>query len=688
MKKLKINGKDISSETSSVLQSEFNQISRSIAPGEGVRGGKAESVILEAEEDDILILKFEDGGEWIGPVDELEDIFGKSLTNRGDEGTIEIPLSLSPSGQDGDRGLWSSIKIKLIQLLVRKTVKKITKGTTWLLGLKADQHYSKNPGLYRVAGKSMTPFNAETATAGHYLLFLHGTISSYLGSFGDLYDHDTTGITDLMTKIYGHNILALDHYTLTESPFENAIQILSKLPIGSTLDIISQSRGGLIADILATCDKNTLEHQSEIYPLHYIDDARDQNHQSLADELKELNLLAANKKIEVKKIIRVACPGRGTVLIDSRMDKWLLGILNAIGLVAGWTSAGAYEFLKGFIADVVRERAEAETLPGVLSMIPESFPQNLINRSDITLSGKLMVIEGDAELGRNIKNSIQVILTNLYFLQANDFVINTSSMRSGMLRAEGLFVLLTKDSDTNHFRYFRNKKSQQGIVDALVATPDAAVISGFDYIADGGDRGIVIGLFKKFKAFRADQVSGDKPIIVLIPGIMGTHLSVDGYPVWLDLLEIGRGKMLQLDPGLHPTVGCDYVIGPYYEDLAKNLAPDYDVVTFGYDWRCSLKLAAQKLKEKLDQLSAFNKPIQIIAHSMGGLVVRDLMRLHPDDWTRYNNIPEFKTILLGTPWLGSHLILEALLLPQDGAPDQNTCFPPKSAKIIRPISPV
>ena len=80
----------------------------------------------------------------------------------------------------------------------------------------------------------------------------------------------------------------------------------------------------------------------------------------------------------------------------------------------------------------------------------------------------------------------------------------------------------------------------------------------------------------------------------------------------------------------------------------------------GYDWRLPVANAAKKLDALISDIStkALGQPISIVAHSMGGLVVRDTMRLHRDNWNQFISRKDSRVILLGTPWMGSHLIMQ------------------------------
>ncbi|MFL5041583.1 MAG: hypothetical protein ACJ8D0_17430, partial [Xanthobacteraceae bacterium] len=108
-----------------------------------------------------------------------------------------------------------------------------------------------NPGLCRWgADRDPTPLVDGISGDGKLLLFLHGTGSSTLGGFGALRDPVRQRQWSDLQKAYGDRIFALEHKTLTESPIQNAIEVLEKLPDNPTLHIVSHSRGGLIGELL------------------------------------------------------------------------------------------------------------------------------------------------------------------------------------------------------------------------------------------------------------------------------------------------------------------------------------------------------------------------------------------------------------------------------------------------------
>jgi len=648
--KIKIQGNLLPAESPEIipLVSDHNNIAATyrIDP---IRS-RADIVDLDADEDDILALEFDDGGEWIGHVSDIHEIFGEHIEIRSRGGNELFPMSLRPA--TGDRGL-VDIGVKLINLIKGKVEKKITEAAARKIVEKADKYRVGTPGLFQVRENGSLVDTKLAEIPGKYLLFLHGTFSNFDGSFGDLFGGSQQDILTAFKSEYQTRMIALEHHTLGVSPFKNAIDLLNALPIGINLDIISHSRGGIIADILASCSG-----QSVVYPKELIQ-TTGRKDPELASFLEEINKLAKSKKIKVEKVIRIACPARGTLLLAERLDYFLNALLRAIGHHVGGKLNGVYQYIKGFITDVIKARMNADIMPGLLAMVPESLPQNILNRTDISLTSQLVVIEGNAELGKNLWHSLKVILTNLYYWEANDFVVNTSSMRAGPLRNTGVHVYLSEDGKTSHFNYFSNANTRQAIASA-VTTPVGKPILDFEFVPySQGERGVVADLFVKLKKISRTSIKGDKSIVIVIPGIMGTHLSYKQNTIWADLGEIGKGRMVTDLNSAITDIDHTEIIGNYYENLIVDLEnSNYEVRTLGYDWRLSLSKAAGELNQLIKELSTKKQEIAIIAHSMGGLVVREMMRLHPTPWSRYIKQQGSKVVLLGTPWKGSHLIMQ------------------------------
>lgn len=84
------------------------------------------------------------------------------------------------------------------------------------------------------------------------LLFVHGTFSSTLGSFGALgrTEHGRRFLEDALAKGQYDAVLGFDHRTLSESPLDNALELLRllrSLPAKHVdVDAVGYSRGGLV----------------------------------------------------------------------------------------------------------------------------------------------------------------------------------------------------------------------------------------------------------------------------------------------------------------------------------------------------------------------------------------------------------------------------------------------------------
>ncbi|MEO0341701.1 MAG: hypothetical protein AAF242_21160, partial [Bacteroidota bacterium] len=378
---------------------------------------RAERAAIELDGEDKLIeLVFEDGTEWLTDANEIEKLF-PNPSKRGEENTIEIPdfLTFETPDQRGIKKFFLKL-VKLYQLKQKKLTKK--------LGIQIDQKIKAKEILYRLHTPShYEEFKANPSTnPDKYLLLLHGFGSSTRGSFFEPYDDSQfQTLWSKMRSIYQEAILGYDHHTISKSPIQNAIDVIQLLPQTATLDILSYSRGGLIADLLAKCSvkgtsSNRLFSQEDYKKL-------DEKQQ---EELKTLEELAKEKKIKVNRVIRVACPARGTILLDQRMDYFLNAVLGGFQAATGIGFNPIYWAIKGLLVQTIKARTKPEIFPGVAAMVPGSDFQQMINQSKRKTKDELLVIEGDAQYGYNIKQSLLVLLANIGFSQKNDFVVNTN----------------------------------------------------------------------------------------------------------------------------------------------------------------------------------------------------------------------------------------------------------------------
>jgi len=131
--------------------------------------------------------------------------------------------------------------------------------------------------------------------------------------------------------------------------------------------------------------------------------------------------------------------------------------------------------------------------------------------------------------------------------------------------------------------------------------------------------------------------------IVFIPGIMGSELTVtedgDDDTVWVSFLKLIRGGINKLRLAKDGVREADSKLRVQPSGLDKDsyaetilwLKAYWNVEPFAYDWRKDLDQAAERLKD-LVETKFKDKPVHLVAHSMGGLVSRNFIRLYPKMW--------------------------------------------------------
>lgn len=159
-------------------------------------------------------------------------------------------------------------------------------------------------------------------------------------------------------------------------------------------------------------------------------------------------------------------------------------------------------------------------------------------------------------------------------------------------------------------------------------------------------------------------------IALLVPGIMGTRLSLEGEEVWPPTpmeTQFGYKRISKLqDPRVKPTTLIDNVLCFRFYSTIKDVLADAGYTTggaekryrdFPYDWRRDLFETVADLAravKALDDRGATE--ISLVGHSMGGLLCRLLL-----ESGSYDNEPWFAKIrqfvALASPHLGAPLAL-------------------------------
>jgi hypothetical protein len=145
--------------------------------------------------------------------------------------------------------------------------------------------------------------------------------------------------------------------------------------------------------------------------------------------------------------------------------------------------------------------------------------------------------------------------------------------------------------------------------------------------------------------------------VLIVPGIMGSQLGLKRPAplpddiLWLDPIDIQLGRLALLRlPGGVPIVPLGAVLFSYLRLKLELRARGFPAEFHDYDWRLSVADLGRALAERL---RAAKGRIAIVAHSMGGLVVRAALALPGTAQVE-------RVVLLGTPNRGSFAVVQAL----------------------------
>ena len=634
---------------------------------------------LEASADDILALDMADGFIFYTSAGKLSEDLERLDPDAVRDGAVRLDALRARGPASRGLGDWLVRALSVVgfkkdeigQKIIDKAADKarewlgdkareaVEKGVSWA-GTKAliwaiEQGLEREPGLYHWVNDDGEPGDLQAVKTADFngwspdkpiLVFIHGTASSTLGSFGDLGETRSAREWDRLFEKYGRHIYAFEHRTFSESPIENALALARSLPEGARLSVVTHSRGGLVGDLLCmdalgqgladgfTRNNKDLEPADEMDRRHLLE---------LAGEL-------TRKKFNIERYVRVASPARGTLLISCHLDAFLSTLLHLIGLVPYLQASPAYAVAKRTILQIVKNRTDPRLVPGIEAMMPDSPLAALVGQAQPKEGTAIGVIAGDIEGGGLLKR-IGVFLTDFIFFEEedNDLVVDTDSMYGGLARDQGRY-LFDQGADVSHFRYFANARTRSAL-QAWLTEEKPAENRLFLPIKPG----------PREKRVRA-AAAGPQPVLFFLPGIMGSHLRMGDHDrVWFEFFDIACGGMEKVrydQRDIHP----DGLFNRFYGDLCDYLEGTHTVHRFAYDWRQPLQDEADRLAAEVDQaLNQTPEAVRIMAHSMGGLVARMMIARHPKVWHRLAARAGARFVMLGTPNQGSHLMVETLL---------------------------
>ena len=614
---------------------------------------------IEIGENEVLEIEFEDGLIRIMTLDQLAEEFPKeTLRSSGVQlKADEIILPIHLNNENQSRGIFKNIIKGLKVIFLSEKIENIA---ATALAKKIENNLPYGEGLYYCQDpNNLGEMVKKLSIEKPILLLIHGTASNTQSSFGGLVSNNIpSSAWSKLQKKYGNQIVAFEHKTLSKSPLQNAIEILETLPKNAIIHLITHSRGGLVGEILS----RNLTDRSNAFSEVDLKIFSNLNREEDVKASNTINTLFKEKRIQVTKFVRVACPTSGTTLASKRLDQYFTVILNLIGLVPILKVSPIYRFVKSFLIAFVKQKANIDTLPGLEAMMPDAPLIKILNNAGQKIKSELFIISGDVKAS-GIKHSLAVLVSDAFYRTKHDFVVNTASMFGGS-RRDDMHYTFYSNKDVSHFSYFINKPSQDDIATALTSPNELK--QRFKKLVDGlldPDEELNTRSALDYVNPSKESIDINLPFVYIIPGIMGSKLKASSDRIWVNPFRLALGGMQRLKMGA-PDIEPFQVMGSAYKDLIKALKEKNNVVPFPYDWRVSIVDAAYKLAEDLEErMKISSQPIRLLAHSMGGLVVHAMFSDSKlkETWKKLMNRPGARVIFLGTPFKGSHMIPSVFL---------------------------
>ena len=383
-------------------------------------------------------------------------------------------------------------------------------------------------GVYRLSADTLTALKGSgrkldavpaASDGGPLLVLIHGTFSDTPGTFGKLWTLHNPVVRQLFAH-YGDRVYGLDHPTLGTSPIGNALMLVRALPAGARLHLLTHSRGGLVAEILArACGGIALDAAA----LALFADPR---HAQDKSDLQALVKEARARRLQVERVVRVACPARGTLLASKRLDAYLSILTWCLQLA----SIPVLPQLVDFLHEVARRRADPSELPGLAAMMPGSPLVDMAEqrqRADSRRAARRRRRRAgrlDRLLGQDAARR-RVLLDRQRLRGADALDVRRRAARVRGGRGNASF-LLDRGGKVSHFNYFSNERTVDAIASALGEDPpaDFAPIGPLSWAGEDASGTRAARAVARSRGAGARR-SAARPAVFVLPGILGSNLA-------------------------------------------------------------------------------------------------------------------------------------------------------------------
>jgi hypothetical protein len=639
------------------------RVKQAVRVGTDRAGGEAVPVAAVPGED-VVVLEIANGPSLVLHPETARDLMlaqqepGGTRSARAERGEgIDVPPQLRWRGVEAtvptrgtSRGFLGDVVLKAVRVLTGFGKDPVADFAASAVVRKFDGRVAE--GVYRLRpdrlpalkGSGMLVERIEPASAP-MLVLVHGTFSSTDGTFSKYWTEHPDLVRHLFAA-YDDRVFALDHRTLGVSPITNALTLATALPDDARVHLLTHSRGGLVAEVLA---RICSDPDADLAPF------AGREYASQRKELEALAAMVRRKRIKVDRVVRVACPARGTLLASRRLDAYLSVVRWTLKLAGLPIVPELVELLE----EVARRRADPAVIPGLAAQVPDSPLVEWLHAARAPLDGDLRVIAGDME-GDSVTSWLKTLMADAFYWTDNDLVVQTRSMYGGGARRDTASFVLDQGGKVSHFGYFANDRTARAVLDGLTeARPgDFRPIGPLSAAGESatGTRA----------ARRADRAAsrgavGDRPAVFLLPGILGSNLRVGDDRVWIGWRVVNGLDRLAFGK---PKIEADGPIDAFYERLVEHLEATHDVVEFAFDWRRPIEEEARRLAGEvtraLDARTQSGQPVRMLAHSMGGVLARTMWLEEPAVWERMMAHDGARLLMLGTPNGGSFAPMQVL----------------------------
>ncbi len=576
-------------------------------------------------------------------------------------GEVMVPATLrwpgpgpaTPGTRSGVRDFLGGIVIKAVDV-VSGVVQDAFKGAvTDALSLAAVEKLAGavdgqvTEGVYHLRPDKLdlkTALDTVPASDKPMLVFIHGTFSSTGGGFGKLWAESPERVGWLFADAnggYGERVYGLDHATLRASPVKNALSLVKVLPRGARLHLVTHSRGGLVAEVLAQlCARQALSR-----------DALMAFKVTERDELEALLKEVVKRQIRVERVVRVGSPVRGTLLASKRLDAYL-SVLSWSMKLAGWPVAAE---VTDFLGAVARHRLDPDVLPGLAAQVPDGPLVQLLHTDPRPIPGELRIVAGDIE-GDSVLTWIKTLMSDGFYWTDNDAVVQTRSMYGGARRESGATFVLDQGGRVLHTRYFAHDRAADAVFRAILTEKPAEFRTVGPLSWAGEDSSGVRA------ARRPADDAGKRPAVFLIPGVGASRLRRSQALVWP--AAMATTTLEQLKYASNEVLTADSFVGDAFDALEASLASTHQVIRFPYDWRAPLEVESTRLAKEIaiacEARVHTRQPVRLLTHSSGAMLARLLPIDHQGVWERLMAHPDAHVVMLSPPNGGTWMPMQVL----------------------------